>query len=63
MEVRYWGKKFRGWLMMMAAVIMAMAVRAVWGVKAMVWRASAGVRIMLEMMAVVMTPLLMKTTI
>jgi hypothetical protein len=50
MEVRFWGEKFRGWLMMMAA-----AVRAAWGVKATVWRALAGVRIVLEMAAVVMT--------
>jgi hypothetical protein len=38
-----WGEKLRGWLLLMGAVIMAAAVRVVWGVQATVWRASAGV--------------------
>jgi hypothetical protein len=49
--------------MMMAVVIIAAAVRAAWGVKATMWRASGGVRIVLEMAAVVMTPSLVETTV
>jgi hypothetical protein len=52
MEVRCWGEKFRGWLMMMAAVMMAVVVRAAWGVKAAVWRATAGVIIVSAMAGV-----------